>query len=320
MKIIAELCQNHNGNFKVLKNMVKSASLNGATHVKIQHIYSKNLSKRNIFEAGYKLNNKFLSIKRPYKPEFDRLRKLEINKNQILRFIELCKEHRVIPLTTCFTREHVNEIKEMGFNEVKVASYDCGSFPMLKDIKKKFKFIYLSTGASYNIEIKEACRILKNNYSLLHCVTQYPTKIVNVNLSRIHFLKKYCKITGYSDHTNPDEDKLIASFAAIYFGAKVLERHFTILDKKKIKDGKVSINSGELAHIKEFSLMSKSQQLDKLNAMSFNQKLILGKSNAIMSEEEKLNRDYYRGRFVSFVNDKRGKFEVFNWENTPLVF
>lgn len=318
MKIIAELCQNHNGSSKILAKMVSSASQSGATHVKIQHIYAKNLSKRFVFEKGLKFNNKEIFIKRPHNPEYQRLKKLELNKNQIKDFIKLCEEYSVIPLTTCFTRKDIFEIRDLGFKEIKVASYDCSSYQMLRELKNNFSHIYLSTGASYDIEIKTAAKILGKNFSLLHCVTQYPTNLKNLNLSRLKYLKTFTKEIGYSDHTNPTKDKLVSSMAAIFFGSKVLERHFTILDKKLTKDGVVSVNPDELKEITKFSKLHKKDQLKILNKKKFNKKLLLGIPNPKMSTEELNNRNYYRGRFVSRIHDNRGELVINNWEETQL--
>ena len=109
-------------------------------------------------------------------PKSIRLKKLELNNNQIKNFINICKSNSVVPLTTCFTRQDVYQIQKLGFKEIKVASYDCGSYQMLRELKNNFNHIYLSTGATYNAEIKEASRILKNNFTLLHCITQYQIK------------------------------------------------------------------------------------------------------------------------------------------------
>jgi N,N'-diacetyllegionaminate synthase len=318
MKIIAELCQNHNGRSSTLIKMVEEAASNGATHVKIQHMYSKNLSQRPVFENGYIKNDKIVSIKRPYNKEFIRLKKLELSNKQIKNFINICKSNSVIPLTTCFTRQDIPQIQKLGFTEIKVASYDCGSFQMLRELKNSFNHIYLSTGASFNTEIKEASKILKNNFSLLHCVTQYPTKLNNLNLSRMKFLKKFSKEVGYSDHTNPQADKLVACLSSIYFGAKILERHFTILDKKATKDGIVSVNGSELRQITSFCKKNKFNQLKILKNLKFNRSKFLGKPNPLLTAEELQNREYYRGRFVSNIIDARGKLDIYNWENTPL--
>ena len=319
MKIIAELCQNHNGSPKILKEMIKKASASGATHVKIQHIYSKCLSKRPIFENGIKINKKIVAIKRPYLKEFIRLKKLELDKKNIKVFINICKKYNVIPLTTCFTRGHVKELKKLGFREIKVASYDCASYQLLRDLKKnKYNHIYLSTGASYNQEILFSSKILKNNFSLLHCITEYPTKINRINLSRMQFLKKYCKNVGYSDHTSPMKDGINASLVSIFLGAKVLERHFTILNKDQTRDGPVSVNPSELKEISKFSKLTKKEQGKKLKQMKINIRELIGKRNPKMSQLEILNRDYYRGRFVTYANDKRGRLSIYNWEETPI--
>ncbi len=318
MKLIAELCQNHNGNIKILNELVKAAAKSGASHVKIQHIYSKNLSKRVIFEKGLKQGNKTLFIKRPYITEYKRLKKLELTKSQIKDFIKLCKAHSVVPLTTCFTRKDIEEIRDLGFNEIKVASYDCSSYPMLKELKKNFNHIYLSTGASFNCEIETASNILKKNFSLLHCVTQYPTDLYNLNFARLDYLKKFTSNVGYSDHTNPTKDKLLSSMASIYFGAKILERHFTVLDKNLTKDGVVSVNPKELSDIYNFSRIDRQNQLKVLKKKKFNKKKLLGVTNPKMSNEEFNNRNYYRGRFVSKVIDRRGEIIINNWEETLL--
>ncbi len=318
MKIIAELCQNHKGKSSTLEKMIEEAALNGATHVKIQHIYSKNLSKRAIFENGYVKNGKILSIKRPYSQEYKRLKKLELSNNQIKSFINICKSNSVVPLTTCFTRQDIHQIQKLGFKEIKVASYDCASYQMLRELKNNFNHIYLSTGATYNAEIKEAARILKKNFTLLHCVTQYPNQLNNLNLSRMKFLNKYSNEVGYSDHTNPEVDRLLASMSAIYFGAKVLERHFTILSKNATKDGIVSVNSLQLQKIKTFSKKNRADQLKILKQLNFKSGKLLGKSNPMLTSEELKNREYYRGRFVSKINDARGKLDIYNWETTPF--
>ncbi len=319
MKLIAELCQNHNGKIKILEKQVKEAAKNGATHVKIQHIYANRLSFRSQFENGLKLNNKILTIKRGYKKEYNRLKKLELSDNEIKKFINLCNHFDVTPLTTCFTRQDIQKIFSLGFKEIKVASYDCASYEMIRELKNKFNHVYISTGATYNKEIIKTSKIFnKNNFSLLHCVTEYPTKLKSLNLNRIKFLNKYSKNIGYSDHTSVMEYGLLPTFYAIYLGAKIIERHFTVLDKTKTRDGIVSINSEELYEIYKFSRKNKIKQKKILDRYKSKLKIMSGKNNAKFSEIERLNREYYRGRFCSKINDHRGIMEIYNWEETPL--
>ncbi len=317
MKFIAELCQNHNGSYENLKKMTIECAKNGADIIKLQYITPDILSFRPQFETGLFEKNKILSIKRPYKFERDRLQKLVIKKYQLKKFIRLCKSLKKEAAITCFSRQDVDEIKNLGFNTVKIASYDCGSFQLLRDIKKKFKKIIVSTGATYDDEIQKASIILKGkDFAFLHCVTIYPTPLKKINLDRINFLKKYSKKVGFSDHSlGYTKNRNLASMAAIYMGAEYIERHITIMDKEKTKDGKVSIKPEDIKTIKEFSKLNKKKQFSYLKKhFDINLNQLKGKKLRELSEEEILNRDYYRGRFVSKIK----KREVFNWEETDL--
>ena len=169
IKIIAELCQNHNGDFNILRKMVESVSRAGATHIKIQNIYADNLTLRPQFENGLIKNGIQKSIKRPYKPEYLRLKKLELKNREIKRFITLANECGLVPITTCFSRDNILEIKKQGFKSVKVASYDCASFQMLRELKENFQDVIISTGATYDNEISLAAKIMKN-HSYSFCI------------------------------------------------------------------------------------------------------------------------------------------------------
>lgn len=317
MKFIAELCQNHNGSFKNLKKMTIECAKNGADIIKLQYIMPESLSFRPQFENGLIKNGKTLSITRPYKSEFDRLKKLIIKKNHLKKFIDLCKSLKKEPAITCFARQDVDLLKEIGFETIKIASYDCASFQLLRDIKKKFKKIIVSTGATYDNEIIKASKILKKkDFVFLHCVTIYPTPLNEINLDRINFLKKFTKNVGFSDHSlGHNENRNLASMSAIYFGAKYIERHITILEKDMTRDGKVSIKPEDIMLIKKFSKLSKKDQLSYLKKnFQFSLNKLKGKKIRKLSDSEKLNRDYYRGRFVS----KIGEREIFNWEEIDI--
>ena len=320
MKFIAELCQNHNGKFNNIEKMVHECAYNGAKIIKLQNIFSKDLTFRPQFENGLITNNKIYSIKRPYKPEYNRLKKLEISYSELKKFIKLCEINKVEPAITCFTKNSVKILKDLGFKTIKVASYDCASFSLIRDLSKQFKNIIVSTGATYDDEIKKTSKILsksKTNFSLLHCVSIYPTPPNLFNLARINYLKKFSKVVGYSDHSlGNNENKNLATLYSIYFGAKLIERHVTILKEKHTKDGKVSINPKDIKEIITFSKMSKKNMSEYLNEKyPINKKIIFGKKNRQMSHAEKLNRDYYRGRFASYDKYNQGRI-LFNWEES----
>jgi len=320
MKLIAELCQNHNGKEDLLKKMIEEALEGGATHIKVQTIYSDDLTFRPEFEEGLNKDGEIIAIKRPWEDEYSRLKKLELSQNTYIKFVDTCKKNGAIPLTTCFSMNRIQEIINQGFEEIKVASYDCASYSLIRSLINKFKHIYISTGSTFNEEINKTYNILSSNetpFTFLHCVTIYPTPMEELNLSRLNFLKKLSKEVGFSDHSSPKENGIIGSCAAIYFGAKVLERHFTILETKQTRDGPVSITKKELQEISSFSKLSGSDQKlwldDKYPKWN---EVLPGQPTRNLSQAELLNRSYYRGRFASKRDnsDDRTFTPRFNWE------
>ena len=141
MKIIAELCQNHNGDFDTVRRMVDAAAESGASHVKIQHIYVRNLVYRPEFEEGLDQDGVTKVIRRPWRLEYDRLKGLELSEDECAQFVEYVKSVGLVPMTTCFARGDVEKIAQQGFRTVKVASYDCASFPMLRELAARFDYL-----------------------------------------------------------------------------------------------------------------------------------------------------------------------------------
>ena len=311
-KIIAELCQNHNGDVNILKDMIWRAADSGASHVKIQTIFSEDLTLRERFEEGVTSNGVIKSIKRPYLPEFERLSKLDLGFDTHALFIDECSSAGVIPLTTVFNRSRLESIVELGFKEIKIASYDCASFPLINDLKNKFNHIYVSTGATHDSEIETTANILSDqNFSFLHCVTIYPTPVDKLNLNRIDYLRQFTDSVGFSDHTRPNQHGIDPDIVALWKGADVIERHFTILDSSQTKDGPVSINPEQLKNIVDYSKYN-HDELSKLVENISDYDKMLGSKTHSLSEEELLNRDYYRGRFASKINGKT----IYNWEES----
>lgn len=315
-KIIAELCQNHNGDRILLQEMVHAAAENGADIVKIQSIRSKELTHREQFDRGLIEGGEVKTIKRPYIDEYQRLKKLDLTIEEEKWFINECLRFGVSPMTTSFTRSSLREISNLGYEAIKIASYDCSSFELLKEAKKYFSKIFVSTGATYDFEIEEAAKILNgSDFELLHCVTIYPTPLEDLHLSRINYLRKYCSKIGYSDHSHVKNSGIIASKIALGLGASCLERHFTILKDDQTKDGPVSINPQQLNELSEFNKKSRVEKMNEINNQMPNwQDLVLGDPSRELSKQEILNREYYRGRFASFKNG----LPVYNWEEKEV--
>lgn len=309
MKIIAEFCQNHNGDMTIVKDMIKEVAKVGATHAKIQTMFADELTHRQRFDIGKE------SIKRPYDSEYSRLKSLELNWDEHETFIEECKNNNIIPLTTVFTRKSVPIVKKIGFKEIKVASYDCSSHQIIREIKGQFNHIYVSTGATLYDELEKTANILNGEeFSFLHCITIYPTPVKKLNLKKMKYLKKFTNEVGFSDHTCPEKNGVDASIVAIMLGASVIERHFTILPKNKTKDGSISVNKEELKKLVDISKMNKSEIEEYVDNNIHNWKEMIGISKPHITSEEICNMDYYRGRFASKIN----KEDVYNWEKKTI--
>ncbi len=323
--IIAEFCQNHNGDFALVEKMIDEAAEAGATHVKIQNIYTETLTYRPQFEEGLEVGGTAFSIKRPYQAEYDRLKSLELSSEQCVRFAEMAKKAGMVPMTTCFSRAHVDEIADQGFTSIKVASYDCGSYQMLRELAGRFDEVIVSTGATFDDEIEKASEVLKatvkdENFAFLHCVTIYPTPINEMHLARMDYLKSLAPRVGFSDHSLVARDGVLASKAAIHYGAELVERHFTVLAADESRDGPVSINPKQLKELADFAKLSKDDQGAALTEENPNWKEPIGQSKRELSHGELLNRVYYRGRFATPRADMpKGIGMIYNWEETPIT-
>lgn len=315
--LIAECCQNHNGNREILKEQIHEAAANGADYVKIQTIRSRELTKRDRFEEGVVDAARVQqAIKRPYQPEYDRLKALDLTLDDEAWFVNECNKAGIAPMTTAFTRAGAYEIKDIGYEAIKVASYDCASYPLLRDIKKFWKNIFVSTGATYDEEIAEAANILSDvNFHLLHCVTIYPTPMDSLNLRRMSFLRRFTANVGYSDHSRVETTHLWASKISMALGASCVERHFTILEKDETKDGPVSIRPYQLKELYEFGKLTRPEMMEIIKKEYPSWEDSLGSATRPLSHAELLNRDYYRGRFASIVD---GEY-VYNWQQKELI-
>ena len=313
--IIAEFCQNHKGDRNVLSDMVWAAAEAGASYAKIQSMLADDLTYRERFESGAWEGEQQVTIKRPYQAEYDRLKPMDMSDEDHVWFVEECRQAGIKPLTTIFSRSRIPFIASLGWEAVKVASYDCASIPMLKELKDHFKHLFISTGATYDEEIREAAELLKDtSFSFLHAVTIYPTPLNEFHLVRMEYLRQFTDSVGLSDHSLVARDGIKASLVALSLGAKVIERHFSVLPADQTKDGPVSIDHRQLKQLVGFSLLPPQIQSEFVRLEIPEYEQTLGVSTRDLSPTEVLNRDYYRGRFASRV----GQEIVYNWEDKPV--
>lgn len=277
MRIIAELCQNHNGDRALLEEMVKAAS-ESCEIVKIQTILADSLAKRKEYEEF-----------RPYEAEYKRLKGLELSEEDEKFFIDKCREYNVEPMTTLFSKQQVERFNRLGYSKLKLSGYSIPTFDYGKGLKDvEFDELFFSTSSLTPSEIRRTVINLNQmgiKFTMLQCTCKYPTKMEDAGLHNIKFIKENYKLDriGYSDHSNPWKDGLNIPKIAIFNGIDVLERHFTILGEEDTRDGKVSINAKMAKQLKEFSLKIPFQQYLELNTFD---------------SEQEHNHDFYRGRFI----------------------
>ena len=277
MRIIAELCQNHNGDRELLGKMVKEAS-ESCEIVKIQTILADSLANRKEYEEF-----------RPYEAEYKRLKGLELSEEDEKFFIDKCREYNVEPMTTLFSKQQVERFNRLGYSKLKLSGYSIPTFDYGKGLKGvKFDELFFSTSSLTLSEIRRTVTNLNEmgiKFTMLQCTCKYPTKMEDAGLHNIKFIKENFKLEniGYSDHSNPWKDGLNIPKIAIFNGIDVLERHFTILGEEDTRDGKVSINAAMAKELKEFSLRIPYQQYLELN---------------VFDSEQEHNHDFYRGRFI----------------------
>ena len=314
--LIVECCQNHNGDREILKKMIWEASAAGADYVKLQTIRSSELTRRERFEEGQTAPDRTVQvIKRPYGAEFERLAGLDLTLEDEAWFVDECLRAGIGSMTTTFTRAGAWDVKDLGYEAVKVASYDCPSYPLLKDLKRWWSRIFVSTGACFDHEIETAAKILAGSeFTFLHCVTIYPTPMTELHLRRMEWLRRFTPRVGLSEHTKTEVDGLWASKIALGLGADCIERHYTVLEVDQSRDGPVSITPKMIAELREFADRPRAERMEILSREYPQWEVALGQSKRKMAHAEMLNRDYYRGRFASKVDGR----DVYNWEDVSL--
>lgn len=315
-KIIVELCQNHLGDRKVLREMIYRAKDAGADIIKGQIIFSEDLVPRERFDVGHVEDNGVRkAIFRPHLIEYERLKKLDMSPDDYHYFVEEVYNAGAEPMLTVFSLNRIPLATNLPWKnekKVKIASYDCASTKLLHELHPYFDMYIVSTGATLNDEIKKTASQIKNlkrKLTYLHCVTSYPNTLSMCNLRRMEWLRQYTPEIGWSDHTLVARDGLKAAKVASALGADYIERHFTVLPSEKTKDGPVSITPEMLAELREFVDLPREEQMELVKKDIPEFEVIRGVENREMTHTEMLNRDYYRGRFGSL---KDGKW-INNW-------
>lgn len=240
--IIAEAGVNHNGSLELAKKLALTAKSCGADIVKFQTAKLDALVSKHAQMADYQKENIGSEMS-----QRDMLKKLLLSYDEFVELAAYCKEIEICFLSTPFDMESVDFLEELGCSMWKVPSGEITNLPYLEKIAKTGKDIILSTGMSTLQEVADALTELRENaagrVTLLHCTTNYPTPMEDVNLKAMLTLKnKFGCEAGYSDHTRGIE----VPIAAVALGATVIEKHFTLDRTMEGPDHKASLEPEEL--------------------------------------------------------------------------
>ncbi len=243
--IIAEAGVNHNGSYENAKKLILAGAEAGVDFVKFQTFKASKLVSKDAEKADYqKRNTNDESIS-----QFEMLKKLEMPEKWHYDLIKYAESLNVKFLSTGFDEESIDFLESINIDLFKIPSGEITNKPFLEHISKKKKPIIISTGMANLEEVRAAIEVLQNNGTLkssitiLHCNTEYPTPMLDVNLKAMLTLKEEFEVNiGYSDHTLGIE----VPIAAVALGAKVIEKHFTLDKNMEGPDHKASLDPLEL--------------------------------------------------------------------------
>jgi N,N'-diacetyllegionaminate synthase len=245
--IIAEAGINHNGDIASAMKLIDAAADAGCDAVKFQTFFADQLAAKHAPMAEYQKTNTGVD-----ESQFDMLKRLELSEKDHLLLIKKAKEREIVFLSSAFDLNAIDLLVKLNLPFWKIPSGEITNYPYLSAIAKTGKPVILSTGMATLSEIEGAITVLINhglkraNLCLLHCNTEYPTELQDVNLKAMNTIgRAFDTAFGYSDHTL----SLEVSIAATALGASVFEKHFTLDRSQNGPDHLASLEPKELANL-----------------------------------------------------------------------
>lgn len=295
--ILVEAGVNHNGCLETAKKMVDVAKSAGADAIKFQTFKAEKLVSKFAEKAEYQKNNTGI-----IESQLEMIKKLELSFHNFEELKKYCDNCGILFLSTPFDFESIDFLDNLGMEIWKIPSGEITNLPYLRKVAKKAKKIIISTGMCELNEIADALKVFKNSgiddISILHCNTEYPTPMKDVNLKAMLTLKdKFNVEIGYSDHTLGIE----VPIAAVALGAKIIEKHFTLDKSMSGPDHVASLNPIELEN------MIKSIR---------NIEIALGSKDKFVTESELKNKNIARKSIVASREIKLG--EVYTEDNLTV--
>ena len=298
--IIAEAGVNHNGSIKLAKKLIDVAVEAGVDAIKFQTFKAEKLVSKNAKKAKYQKENMSSSDDN----QFNMLKKLELDIDAHHELIEYCNSKNIMFLSTPFDHDSIDMLNDLKIPIFKIPSGEITNLPYLRHIGSLEKKVILSTGMADIGEIEDALDILieagtlKENITVLHANTMYPTPMEDVNLRAMVTIGNTFDIAfGYSDHTLGIE----VPIASVALGATCIEKHFTLDKNMEGPDHKASLEPDEL------KAMVKAIR---------NIEIALGSSVKKPTKSEKPNMEVARKSIVAKKAIKKG--EILTKENLAV--
>jgi N,N'-diacetyllegionaminate synthase len=255
--IIAEAGVNHNGDLEIAKKLIESAAEAGADYVKFQTFKADKLVSKYAKKAVYQQKNSSSSDD----TQMSMLKKLEIPDEWYGELVSHAKKQNIAFLSTGFDEESIDFLDILDVPFFKIPSGELTNKPYLMHVASKGKPVILSTGMATLLEIEKSLAVLINEgvpkeaITILHCNTEYPTPMKDVNLLAMTAIGDLLAVKfGYSDHTIGIE----VPIAAVALGAKVIEKHFTL---NRMMEGPDHLASLEPSELKQMVLAIRNIEL-----------------------------------------------------------
>ncbi|MDC0300083.1 N-acetylneuraminate synthase [Verrucomicrobia bacterium] len=279
--IIAEAGVNHNGDMSRAKQMIDVAAEAGADYVKFQSFKADKLVSPQAKKADYQLRN----MTDQDDNQFNMLKQLELSHEDHLILMDYCRQQNIKFLSTAFDAKGVSYLDELGLDLLKSPSGEITNYPYLKALAHTGKPVVLSSGMAELEEIEASLKVLeifgmvRNQVTVLHCNTEYPTPMEDVNLKAMNSIGRELGVmVGYSDHTLGIE----VPVAAVAIGATIIEKHFTLNRELPGPDHKASLEPCELKSmvdaIRNVELAVSGDGLKRASASEEKNKVIARKS------------------------------------------
>ena len=289
--IIAEAGVNHNGDIAKAKALIDKGAEAGVDYVKFQTFKAEKLVTKQAKRASYQDKNT-----QDNDSQYEMLKKLELSQALHQELMDYCNQKGVKFLSTGFDSESLVFLAQLGVTIAKVPSGEITNLPYLRQVASLFPEVILSTGMATIGEIKDAVKILidngvsKDKITILHCNTEYPTPMEDVNLKAMLHIQRELEVSvGYSDHTLGIE----VPIAAVALGATVIEKHFTLDKTLPGPDHKASLEPDELK-----AMVSAIRNIEKA---------IGGSGLKEVSKSEEKNKSIVRKSIVASKAIKKGE-------------